>query len=111
MLKFIRFNGNNQQDDINLTNLSFENSTLSINEFNFDNIVIYPNPAKDIINFKGINKANSIKLFDLEGNMIKKIEFNNNDEIALNINKLSAGIYLAKIFNNQSSVVRKIIKD
>lgn len=111
MLKFIRFNGENQQDDINLANLSFENSTLSVNEFNFDNIVIYPNPAKDIIHFKGINNANSIELFDLRGKMIKKIDLYDNDEISIDINNLSAGIYLAKVFNNQSSVVRKIIKD
>jgi len=110
MLSFTRYNGDNLQDDISLANLSIKNSTLSSENFKFDDIIIYPNPAVDLINFKGISNASGIEIINLNGQTIKRVGLDSKEETSIEINDLNSGVYLVKIFNEQYSVIRKVIK-
>jgi hypothetical protein len=85
---------------------------LNISEFNTENILIYPNPAKDIlviqsggVQIQNISIFNSIgqKLMDLSMGFSSKTEFN--------ISSLPIGIYYLHIMDKQSSSIFKFIKN
>jgi len=75
---------------------------LSIKEEN-NAILIYPNPAGDIINIKYNKPIFKIELLNLKGENITNIKNTN----SIDISKLTAGIYYIKINNTQ---FRKFIK-
>ena len=85
---------------------------LSIEVFGENNLKIYPNPAKNILNIETISintgKAN-LKIFTLNGQELfsKSIEFRQLNQI--DISKLSTGIYVIKIENQQIHVSKKLI--
>ncbi len=61
-------------------------------------ISLYPNPAKDYFYIKSELKINIVKLYNLEGKLIKTFNNSNN----YNIQDLKSGVYLLKIrFKNK----------
>ena len=72
---------------------------LSISENNFENMFVYPNPVKDILNIQNVYSNSTISLFDLLGknyeiNVINDFE---NDRLSLNMSNLETGIYFIRI--------------
>ena len=72
---------------------------LSISENNFENMFVYPNPVKDILNIQNVYSSSKISLFDLLGknyeiNVINDFE---NDRLSLNMSNLETGIYFIRI--------------
>lgn len=81
---------------------SFELFLTSIHEPDFaENISVYPNPAKEILNIEiGELKAYQwdIKLFDMLGTEIKSLSsVSNNSSISIYINDVSKGAYVLQI--------------
>ncbi len=74
----------------------------SISEMN-TNVNVYPNPVNDILNFNG--DIQSVVLYDVLGN-IMDTEFLN---YSINMSGLSAGLYVAKVYMNDGSVISKQI--
>jgi hypothetical protein len=85
------------------------NLTLSTNNFDLsDNIQIYPNPSTNVIHINHNNQSiNKIEIIDLKGNIIlsKFGEFEN-----INVNHLSLGIYILKIYADNNIIEKKLIK-
>lgn len=85
---------------------------LSIETFGENNFKIYPNPANKVFNIETIlgntGKAN-LKIFTLNGQELfsKSIEFSQLNQI--DISKLSTGIYVLKIENQQIHISKKLI--
>ena len=80
-------------------------------EIYFDEIIVYPNPAKDIINIEHPKHINiyKIKLIDMLGKEVS-FELLNNDQIS--IESLELGVYtLQIILENDLIVNKKIIKE
>lgn len=79
--------------------------TANILETKFDNVSIYPNPAKDVIYLKELNqKMEAIEIQDASG---KSIILKNSDLNELNISSLENGIYFIKIyFSDKQEAVR-----
>ena len=72
---------------------------LSISENNFENMFVYPNPVKDILNIQNVYSNSTISLFDILGknyeiNVINDFE---NNRLSLNMSNLETGIYFIKI--------------
>ncbi len=69
---------------------------------------LYPNPAKDQINFTIVSKEpiSSIQLVDLNGKLVKTID--NATSGTIDISELSSGIYLLQLDVNGSMVQEKI---
>ena len=69
--------------------------SLSLNNYDFSRINMYPNPANDVISFN--EDLKSIKIYDLSG----KVIFENNQSYykgtLLNISNISNGIYIVGI--------------
>ncbi|HOS58111.1 MAG TPA: C25 family cysteine peptidase [Bacteroidales bacterium] len=84
---------------------------LSINHHD-SNITIYPNPASEYTVINSNDAINRIELFDMMGKTVK-IETNINDNnLIVNLNNLSSGVYFLKITNvNNQSFIKKIVKE
>jgi hypothetical protein len=72
--------------------------TISLNtdDFILDSFKIYPNPTKDILNFKSTVIVEKISVYNMLGQLIKQ-EKVNALEGAINIEKLAQGTYLVKV--------------
>jgi hypothetical protein len=89
--------------------LTDEQFVLSVNEEEFKNdIVIYPNPTKDLINIKGIDNIASveIELYTIHGSLIRKVS----NTKSISIELLAKGIYLLKVKHGVGEDVFKVIK-
>lgn len=75
-------------------------STVSINEIDVPELVIYPNPAKDYIHIKLPNQAENISI-EIYDNLGERVYVNNHhpidNEIHINVDKLGSGTYVVKI--------------
>ncbi|WP_271783762.1 carbohydrate-binding protein [Aquimarina algiphila] len=59
-------------------------------------IKVFPNPAKDFITISGVNSGESIIVYDLFGNTLKK-QVSKNQEESLDVSKLKPGLYIVTI--------------
>lgn len=82
------------------TNLSTNTSLFSKNP-----ITVYPNPAKNYIQFQGLNDKTQISIFDLNGRMIKKVPYSKNEII--DVAELTNGTYILKIQEANKTIESK----
>ena len=73
--------------------------------------LIYPNPAKDLVTLKTSGaEINSIKLFNISGQLIKDFTLNKNDnEFQLLLNDIPDGFYFVRFDTNLGVQTRKLI--
>lgn len=85
-------------------------TSLSINDYSFEKIVVYPNPALNELHIKGVNKSHlKAKLYNVLGQEIKSFMVIGNT--TLSISDIENGTYFLKIFqNNNTSIIKRIIK-
>lgn len=78
--------------------------------FNADNILIYPNPASDLITITG-NKTiiTNIDVLDNTGRVILKNSNLNNKETNLDVSGLKSGVYYVRLFTLKGVVTEKLI--
>jgi hypothetical protein len=88
-------------------------TTLGTNDFQLQNIGIYPNPSKGIFSIQlGDVIPKNIEIFDLTSKTIyTQNKFDNDKEIIINLSSIANGIYFVKIATESQSITRKIIKD
>lgn len=73
---------------------------------------ISPNPASTSLTIVSKEiKITNIEMTDINGRIVRKIEFGNVDEIELNIADLSSGVYMLKITSDTGFSTKKIIKN
>ncbi|WP_312766225.1 T9SS type A sorting domain-containing protein [Epilithonimonas sp.] len=83
-------------------------SIITVKENSNDDIQIYPNPVKDVLNVVSKNKDtqdSGFVIFNTAGNIVKQGYFSNN---SINIADLPSGVYMLTVEN--SSKAFKIIK-
>ncbi len=87
-----------------------EDCELEIHDFLADDIHIYPNPAKDILNFEmPVNTdIKNISIYDISGRLILQ---NDTDFKQLNISNLASGTFLLKMETSKGRVISKFIKE
>ena len=106
-----------------VSNITFDNyvvraaatGTLLSNEdfVNVDTkaISVYPNPASDVLNINASNSSiNAIQIVDLNGRQVYTKSFNNVSDAQINVNELSAGMYLINISTENGSTTQKFLK-
>ena len=76
-------------------------STTDVSEV-ISNILIYPNPVKDVLTIEG--SYVSIEIVDLFG----KVVLSSGSQKVIDVSSLSNGFYLANIKNQKSIIVKKI---
>lgn len=86
-------------------------STLNVNDNQLEDktILVYPNPAKNILNIKGLkNTKNTIVIYNTLGQKIKQFE-NIADKIS--ISDLEKGIYFISILDEENDITQQIIRE
>jgi len=87
----------------------FGDMSSSIKYIDFENsISIYPQPANTSITISGDIKNSEIEIYNLNGNLIKKLGLANEDELNIDVSDLSPGIYLVQVQNEDDVFTRKI---
>ena len=74
--------------------------STSVNDFT-SNILVYPNPVKDVLNIEG--EFESVELFDVFGKLVLI-----STESTVNTKDISDGIYMMNIINNNMIITKKI---
>lgn len=88
-------------------------NTVGLNEVTFDknDIMVYPNPINEILNFTNRSNNNSvikINVYNLNGQLLISGQNENN---SINTSSLTSGIYLAEfIFSDKSREFKKVVK-
>ncbi len=82
--------------------------------FNSTGIIsLYPNPAKNMVTVKGLNKNSTavIKITDMQGREISSQNFTQNSSATLNIRALAQGTYFVQVAQDNKIVRLKLIKE
>ncbi len=72
-----------------------------------ENIVIYPVPAKDIVNIRMKSVINQVEVISITGQVISKSSFNHT-EATLSTSDIANGIYFLRITTTNGTAMRKI---
>jgi hypothetical protein len=72
------------------------NKVNSIATFRESQVLVYPNPAKDVLHIQGIEVASVLMLYDVAGKLIKQEEAKSND-VSIDVKDVASGIYQLKI--------------
>lgn len=89
----------------NLTNSAWF-APLSTDNFNVENVFIYPNPTQNQITISGLNQESTIEIFSLSGMKLMSASFSGTTQLELN---LASGLYLAKISSDNKTTTKKLI--
>jgi hypothetical protein len=91
----------------NLTNLSNEDVAL-----NDKNILLYPNPANNILNYTTSNDVSfdDLTITDVFGKLILTNKFATGTN-QVDVSHLQSGVYFVRFSNSETSVVKKFIKN
>lgn len=86
-----------------------EGSTLTIEENLVDDLIIYPNPTKAVLNISNLQGLpNAIyTIFDYQGKRLMNAKL---DSPQINVSGLSSGIYILRIISDQTIKSQKFIK-
>jgi len=85
---------------------------LSTKSFSSSDIVVSPNPTKDIVNIKGLNDNNlkSIDVTDLNGRTVAHSTYENVTDAQISLASLNTGVYMIKITTDKGVSTQKLIK-
>jgi len=86
--------------------LPLESKSLSINEFN-----ISPNPAHHNIVVKTAQKAETVEIFNISGNIVYRKKISQAGNINIDISQLPLGVYVIRTnYSNGETVNKKFIR-
>ncbi|MCZ4319198.1 T9SS type A sorting domain-containing protein [Aequorivita viscosa] len=85
-------------------------SVLRVDEYNNLKIVIFPNPANDLIRIQSASVIKNIGIYDLQGRLIDA-RTTNKQITELNISALKSGVYFLSIETEKGTGFKKIIKN
>ena len=75
-------------------------------------LVLYPNPARNfiIMNFEGSNEDISIRIYDLNGKLVKQQMRRGQSDLQIDISALHPGTYILRAENSTTSLAQKFMK-
>jgi Secretion system C-terminal sorting domain len=84
-------------------------NTLGLQENDFiNNISVYPNPVKDILNFKTEHNISKVEVYDIAGRILSS---NSVSENKIDLSELKTGNYILKLYTEKGIMNIKIIKE
>ncbi|SEH84037.1 T9SS type A sorting domain-containing protein [Epilithonimonas hominis] len=84
-------------------------SSLGMENIKIDKVLVFPNPAKEVLCLQSPKEVQKIEIFDMSGRKILQ-KIVNKKEDQINIEILKSGIYILKTYTDNSSQTFKIIK-
>ena len=109
-ISFELTSGSSSNDRVIFDDLSWTcYNTASVNDIDFSNIKIYPNPAKKSFIIESNTNIKQVLIYNYLGKLILS---NNKNPNKIKIAKLNKGIYLIKIVDaNQNTTFKRLIKE
>jgi hypothetical protein len=85
-------------------------AATGINERTKDvDVQVYPNPASDRLNIE-VSKDSKVQIIDLNGKRIgDSRNVNANQKEVIDVTNLAPGVYMVKVYNEKSVVVKKVV--
>lgn len=85
---------------------------LSVDEFSADQVVMYPNPAGELlqIQWSANDPLEAVQIFDITGKQVMSLEFSQNSALSFDISELATGIYVVKFQSSAGTAVKRLIK-
>jgi hypothetical protein len=91
---------------VTLANLSTEN----VNEYDYDYVNIFPNPAKNTLTLTSeSNVINEVEIVNALGQIVKEFSFET--KTTVDIKDLSNGVYFVKILGENSLTKKIVVRD
>ena len=86
-----------------------DNDWTNVAETEDVNVMIYPNPAKDVVRLSTDNgQQTTVRIYNVLGMMIEEIEIISN-ETEINVSDYNPGVYFFNIQTENGSVTKKIV--
>ncbi len=88
-----------------------EFNPLSVTNEELNTFSMYPNPAKNFVNFNStMNNTLSIKVYDVQGKLILvENNFKVNRSSQLDVSNLKSGVYFVKADDGNNQIVKKLL--
>tara|TARA_B100001939_G_C16577326_1_gene461187 strand:- start:289 stop:582 length:294 start_codon:yes stop_codon:yes gene_type:complete len=86
---------------------------LSVDEYNFIQLDVYPNPAIDIVNIKlnTVNEDADLEIYNMLGKVVMKKSYDFNAEsLSIDISEFATGVYILKVSSSESTSYKRFIK-
>ncbi|GEQ84917.1 hypothetical protein ULMS_04250 [Patiriisocius marinistellae] len=95
--------------DVNQTLTIIEGATLGLDDNTVKNLILYPNPAVDVLNLSDISQFESpfYSIFDMSG---KRVMNGSLDNQRLNISQLAEGVYILRVADRHTRKAQKFSK-
>ena len=91
-------------------NLNLINPVI-VEEQEFDDIKIFPNPASDILNITSSEPISEIEIVNVMGQVVKRIEVNS-DNAVCDVEDLRSGVYVVRIHAASTTLsLRRFVKE
>lgn len=100
-----------EEESVASETVSFEtDEDMSVDDNVYGEFKFYPNPVMNQINVSSENPIEDIRIFDLQGRLVKEIQPNTN-QIEISVENLSSGLYFMKVTIQNQHKTYKIIKE
>jgi len=95
-----------------VVSFSWTNEPQSVTFQKEKELIITPNPAFSTLTFDNLKENMTLNLYSLSGDLVIQKDLKTiNNENTVDISMIDTGIYLAKLYNDTDSFVRKVIKN
>lgn len=80
----------------------------AIADYAMGSLIVFPNPATDVLNIQSVKMLESIEIYDLSGRMVCRSM--NAGETAINVSGLTPGVYFVKAIADGQIATAKFVK-
>lgn len=112
ILKKLFINPSNSANELAVADFYLENLStqeLETNMKDLNSLIIFPNPADNVVNVKSPSNIQTLTVIDFTGKIIKEQKKINKKEIKLNVLEIPKGIYIIHIKTENESISKKLI--
>jgi photosystem II stability/assembly factor-like uncharacterized protein len=81
---------------------------LGTNEFDLNNITVYPNPVNTVLNVSAVDTVNKVEVYNVRGQLL--LSESKSAITSIDMSNLSNGVYFVKTFVGDLSKTHKLIK-
>jgi hypothetical protein len=87
------------------------NNNVGIENVSGDAIVVYPNPAQDVVRLSGLSGKEDITLYDISGRTVFTSRSEGVKQMQIPVNSLSSGMYFVRISTPTTTKILKVVKE